>query len=130
MQTRQEVIAERRDRERSHLKVVAALIMPLILGAGGAPTESTLSAAKPDAALIDKGEVGIATYAMLFVIVVLIVDRYLDRRANGKLADAIDRAAKSDYERSTALLVQMARTESVLGRIERNTGLEGGHGAT
>lgn len=129
MQSRQEAIAERRDRAHCHLKVCAALMMPLMLGAGGAQSESTLSAAKPDAALIDKGDVGIATYAMLFVIVVLIVDRYLDRRATGKLADAIDRAAKSDHERTTALLVQMARTESVLGRIERNTGLEGGHGA-
>lgn len=80
------------------------------------PAAATLTAVRPDAALIDKGEIGIATYAMLFVIVALLVDRWLDRRAIGRLADAIDHRDAADNKRAMAFLVQISAMTAALGR--------------
>ncbi len=94
-----------------------ALLAPAVLMlTGAAPPASVVTAARPDAALIDKGDLGIATYAMLFVIVALLIDRYFDRRAINRLADAIDRRDESDKNRHTALLVQLSVLASVVGR--------------
>jgi hypothetical protein len=89
-------------------------IMMMVTGA--APGSAVIEAARPDAALIDKGDLGVATYAMLFVIVALLIDRWMDRRALAKLADAIDRRDESEAKRSTALLVQLSVLASVVGR--------------
>lgn len=87
----------------------------LMLTAAG-PETSAITAARPDAALIDKGDLGIATYAMLFVIVALLIDRYFDRRAINRLAESIDRRDENEGKRHTALLVQVSILASATGR--------------
>lgn len=94
-------------------RLLAIAILPLLTGAAPA---GGLTGMRPDAALIDKGDLGVATYAMLFVIVALLVDRWLDRRALGRLADAIDRASKAEGERHTAMLVQLATLTAMFNR--------------
>jgi len=91
-------------------------VAPLMLLLTAAGPEGAITAARPDAALIDKGDLGIATYAMLFVIVALLIDRYFDRRAINRLAESIDRRDESDAKRHTALLVQVSVLASVVGR--------------
>lgn len=70
-------------------------------------------------------------FVLILVIVVLIFDRWLDRRsaratirdfkeAADGLAAAIDRQGTHTAERATAVLVHNARVESVLGRIEHH----------
>lgn len=94
-------------------------LLPLLLLTGATPSEpsgTVLNSLRPDAALISRGDLGIATYAMLFVIGALLLDRWLDRVAIGKLTDAIDRASKAEGKRHTALLVQLTILASVVGR--------------
>ena len=98
-------------------RVGVAAVLPLLLGsAAPAAPGGVLAAVRPEAALIDKGDLGVATYAMLFVIVALLIDRWMDRRALARLADAIDRASKADSDRSTAMLVQLSVLASAVGR--------------
>lgn len=106
---------------RRTVRVGSTLPLPLLLGgaapaAPAAPSGGVVAAIRPEAALIDKGDLGIATYAMLFVIIALLVDRWMDRRALGRLAEAIDRASKADSDRSTAMLVQLSVLASTIGR--------------
>lgn len=94
----------------------AQLTPAMLMLTGASPATAVIEAARPDATLIDKGDLGVATYAMLFVIVALLVDRFFDRRATNRLADAIDRRDESDAKRHTALLVQLSILASVANR--------------
>lgn len=97
----------------ARLAVLALLMLSLTAASQQA---SVIASARPDAALIDKGDLGIATYAMLFVIVALLIDRWMDRRALAKLAEAIDRRDEAESKRSAALMVQLSVLASVANR--------------
>lgn len=101
----------------------------LLLLTGATPAGGSFASVRPDAALIDKGDLGIATYAMLFVIVALLIDRWLERKSGAardgmirggidKLAEAIDRNTQASTDRSTVELVHNARVESIMSRVD------------
>lgn len=103
---------------------LAFALLPLALALGGAAPEGAgaggggtlLRDAKPEAALLDKGDLGIVIYALLFVIALLLVFSLFDRLAARGVAKETAAGMGRIADALSALNIQISRLESRFGR--------------